>query len=92
MDGGHSGVGLNLLLELFTHVLMFMSVVTSPTFSCNDSHWLVPPISSCPQGPKYYILFFVVVANTVIINTHLDMNANLTCPPTLSYDKGIAYS
>ena len=92
MDGGHSGVGLNLLLVLFTHFFMFMSDVTSLHFTCNDSHWLTPPISSCPQGLKYNILSFVVVANIVIIHKLLDMNQNLTYPPTLSYDKGIAYS
>jgi len=92
LEGGHSGVELILILVLSTPVFMFMSVVASLTFTFNDSHWLVPPTSSCPQGPKYYILFFVVVANTVIIHKHLDMNTNLTYPPTLSYDKGIAYS
>ncbi len=92
LEGGQSGIDLILMLALFTPVFMFSSVVASLHFFGNDSHWLVPPSSSCPQGPKYYILLFVVVANVVIIYKLLDMNTNLTYPPTLSYDKGIAYS
>jgi len=92
LEGGHSGIDLILMLVLFTPVFMFTSVVTSLLFFGNDSHWLVPPSSPCPQGPKYYTPLFVVVANIVIIHKLLDMNTNLTYPPTLSYDKGIAYS
>jgi hypothetical protein len=92
LEGGHSGIDLIRMLVLSTPVFMFLSVVASLHFFCNDSHWLVPPSSSCPQGPKYYTPLFVVVANIVIIYKLLDMNTNLTYPPTLSYDKGIAYS
>lgn len=92
LDGGYSGVGLNLLLVLSTLVLMSMSAVVTLPFYFNESQWLVPPTFYCPQGLKYHIFFFVVLANTVIIHKLLDMNTNLTYPPTLSYDKGIAYS
>ena len=92
MEGGHSGIDLILMLVLFTPVFMFSSVVASLLFFGNDSYWLVPPSSPCPQGPTYYTPLFVVVANIVIIYKLLDMNTNLTYPPTLSYDKGIAYS
>ena len=92
MEGGHRGVEIILILVLSTPVFMFMSVVITLPFSFNVSQWLVPPIFYCPQGLKYYTPFFVVVANTVIIHKLLDMNTNLTYPPTLSYDKGIAYS
>ena len=92
MEGGHSGVGLNLLLVMSILVWMSMSAEVTLTFSFNDSQWLVPPTFYCPQGLTYHTLFFVVVANTIIIHKLLDMNTNLTYPPTLSYDKGIAYS
>ncbi len=46
----------------------------------------------CPQGPINSFIFWLVITSIGSINKHLDVRKNLTCPPTLSYDKGIAYS
>ena len=56
-------------------------------------HWSISrPTFDRPHGQIENTHFFVVVAKAVFINKHLDMHRNITCPPTLSYDKGVGFS
>jgi hypothetical protein len=47
---------------------------------------------SRPQRHPEFISYLLVIARIAPINRHIDMNITLTCEPTLSYDKGTAYS
>ena len=92
MDGGHIGPEFLLpLLMLFYNVLFMQLLHDMLLFHCYCNR-LLKPQYSCPQGPIKFFLYFLVIASIVPIHKLLDMNLNLTCPPTLSYDKGIAFS
>ena len=91
-DGGHIGPVFLLPLVMSFYIVMFMqSLHDMLLFHCYCSR-LLKPQYSCPQGPIKSFLYFLVIASIVPIHKLLDMNLNLTCPPTLSYDKGIAFS
>jgi hypothetical protein len=47
---------------------------------------------SRPQRHPEFTFYLLVIARIAPINRHIDMNITLTCEPTLSYDKGTAYS
>ena len=47
---------------------------------------------SRPQRHPEFISYLLVIARIAPINRHIDMNITLTCEPSLSYDKGVAYS
>ena len=92
-DGGHIGPVLLFLLAMLFYYVMFMHAIHDmllPNCFCN--RLLKPAYFFCPQGPINSFFYLLVIASIVPINKHLDMNLNLTCMPTLSYDKGIAYS
>ena len=91
LDGGHIGPVLFLFfILLFAFSVLMCALRDMNSFYCNRPR-PEPPSFLCPQGLKY-VFFSLVVASIVTINKHLDVKKNLTCPPTLSYDKGIAYS
>ena len=45
----------------------------------------------CPQGPLVYHMYSIFCTIAIILKL-LDTSKVLTCPPTLSYDKGIGFS
>ena len=53
-----------------------------------------PPrqLLSRPSRQLEFTFYLLVIARIAPINKRIDMNLNLTCEPTLSYDKGIAFS
>ena len=92
-DGGHIGPVLLFLCAMLFHTVMFMHALHDMLLpNCYCNRLLKPPSFFCPQGPINSFFLLLVLASVVTINKHLDVRKNLTCSPTLSYDKGIAYS
>ena len=54
------------------------------------------PVMQCsvlrPNRQPEFTSYLLVIARIAPINRHIDMNITLTCEPSLSYDKGVAYS
>ena len=108
MEGGPSMLAIvaftdSLLLIFYAYVIfdmmmhactqlrdLLLSFYTRPQFLHRPfgAHTLV----LCPEGLLTYRTYTVIIANTVVIHKLLDMKLVLTCPPTLSYDKGIGFS
>ena len=90
-DGGHKDP-MPLLLDL--SLLPCMLLYAYRDFLSLDycKRRSKPSFFICPQGPLQSFSVFTYMASIATINKLLDMRRNLTCAPTLSYDKGVAFS
>ena len=74
------------------HISMFVYALHDVFLPDYGRRQLKSPSFLCPQGHPNNIFLFLDIASLAPINKLLDMRRNLTCAPTLSYDKGVAYS
>ena len=93
-ESGHAGR--NLLVRFsFTFILtlnLFEVILELMLEKFSEYYPVLKCFVSRPPRQPEFTSYLLVVARIAPILKNIDMNLNLTCEPTLSYDKGTAYS
>ena len=94
LESGHNGWNLiDRFIITFILTLYYTDMILELMLENFSNYYPVLQRSdSRPQRHPEFTFYLLVIARIAPINRHIDMNITLTCEPTLSYDKGTAYS